>query len=266
MIYNKSEWPLPKFNINDEPHFLFIITPPCSGSTALSQFLNSSYRTMLLQDRGEGQWLLPGLCKKNRWNSGKEVDYSSLKAVWLRKYQEVKRLTQNIDVVIEKSPPNMMRMEELASQFKKVSFIANNRDPYANCASILYRHHDADNLSLIQRKSLLGDLVQNWIMRSTKIRELIEALNAPLLTYEDFCKNPSAVLDILNLPDGVSETINLNSRVKVKDYVVQPIINQNERQILMLAEEEIEHISSLLISSSDLLDFFGYQQRIEPII
>ena len=42
-------------------------------------------------------------------------------------YQEVKRLTQNIDAVIEKSPPNMMRMEELAS--KKVSFIANNRDP-----------------------------------------------------------------------------------------------------------------------------------------
>jgi hypothetical protein len=214
---------------------------------------------MILQERGEGQWLVPGLCEKGRWKSEKEMDYLSVKAVWLSKYQEVNRLTQVIDVVIEKSPPNMMRMEKLSSQFSDFSFIANNRDPYANCASALYRHHDADNLSSDKRKEVIGNLTKKWIIRSLKIQELISRFNVPLLTYEEFCHKPSSVLKILNLPDGVSNTINFNANVKVKDYKPQPIANQNERQISKLTEEEIKHISLLLTSSSDLLKFFSYQ-------
>lgn len=261
MPHKENKWPLPAFKKNDIPHFLFIITPPYSGSTALCQLLNSSHRTMILQPQGEGQWMLPGLCEDDRWDPKKEVDYSSVKAVWVSKYQAIKRLTQNIDVVIEKSPPNIMRMGKLAAQFEKHSFIANNRDPYAICASILYRHHDADKLSYIQRKEALDGLVEDWIVRSLKIQELIERFNAPLLTYESFCKKPSSVLDILNLPDGVSETISPNINVKVKDYEPQPIINQNERQISKLTRSEIDHISSILESSNNLLSFFGYRCR-----
>jgi hypothetical protein len=256
---NQDRWPSPKFDENDQPHFLFIITPPYSGSTALSELLNTSHRTMILQARGEGQWLVPGLCEKDRWNSEKEVNYLSVKATWLSAYQQVNRLTQNVDVVIEKSPPNMMRMEQLASQFRDYSFIANNRDPYANCASILYRRHDADDLSPHKRKEVLYTLSKGWVMRSEKIKELISSLSAPLLTYEEFCSNPSSVLDILNTPRGVSDTINPGAEVKVKDYKPQPVSSQNERQISKLTDEEIEHISESLSLNSELLDYFGYQ-------
>lgn len=259
VLQNAEKWPLPRFDEKDQPHFLFIITPPYSGSTALSELLNTSHRTMILQERGEGQWLVPGLCEKDRWDQDKEVNYLSVKAVWLNKYQEIKRLTQNIDVVIEKSPPNMMRMERLSSQFRDFSFIANNRDPYANCASIFFRHHDADNLSPDKRKEALSGLAKAWIMRSLKIQELMSRFSAPLLRYEEFCDNPSKVLSMLNLPDGVSRTINPNASVKVKDYPIQSITNQNERQINKLTAEEIEHISYILASSSELLEFFGYQ-------
>ncbi len=252
-------WPLPKFDENDQPHFLFIITPPYSGSTALSELLNTSHRTMILQPRGEGQWLVPGLCEKDRWNPEKEVNYLSVKATWLSVYQQVKRLTQNVDVVIEKSPPNMMRLEQLSSQFRDYSFIANNRDPYANCASILYRNHDAGNLSPDKRKEVLGFLTKQWLMRSDRIKGLITIFNAPLLTYEEFCRNPSSVINTLNTPNGVSESINPDANVKVKDYNPQPISNQNERQISKLADEEIEHISKSLKSKTELLEYFGYQ-------
>lgn len=124
----KSKWPVPKFDKSNEPHFLFIITSPYSGSTALSELLNSSHRTMILQERGEGQWLIPGLCEEDRWNPDKKVNYESVKAVWLNRFQSVQRLVQHVDVVIEKSPPNMMRIEELSSQFRNYSFIANNRN------------------------------------------------------------------------------------------------------------------------------------------
>ncbi|WP_323269556.1 sulfotransferase [Synechococcus sp. CCY9201] len=256
---NQDRWPSPKFDNNDQPHFLFIITPPYSGSTALAEIINTSHRTMILQPTGEGQWLLPGLCENDRWNPEKDVNYLSVKATWLNAYQQVRRLTQNVDVVIEKSPPNMMRMKQLSSQFRDHSFLANNRDPYANCASRLYRNHDADNLSSDKRKEVLSSIAEDWIMRSYKIKELISTLNAPLLTYEDFCRNPSSVINMLNTPKGVSESIDPDANVKVKDYDSQPVSNQNERQISKLVNGEIEHISELLKSNTELLEYFGYQ-------
>lgn len=254
-----DRWPLPKFDDEDQPHFLFIITPPYSGSTALSELLNTSHRTMVLHHKGEGQWLVPGMHEKDKWKEDKKLNYPSVKATWLNRYQQVKRLTQNIDVVIEKSPPNMMRMSQIASQFRSFSYIANNRDPYANCASILYRRHDAEKLSSESRKEVLGKLANSWIKKSTKVKELVGTLNAPLLTYEAFCQNPSSVISILNLPDGVADSINPDAKVIVKDYAPQPISNQNNSQISKLSNEEIDHISGLLKSSTQLLDFFGYQ-------
>lgn len=214
---------------------------------------------MILHPKGEGQWLVPGLCEKDRWNSEKEVNYLSVKATWLNMYQKVKRLTQNIDVVIEKSPPNMMRIKQLSSQFHNCSFIAYNRNPYANCASILYRNHDADSLSSEKRKKVLNRLAKDWITRGVKIQDLISNLNAPLLTYEEFCRNPSSVISKLNTPYGVSKSINLFANVKVKDYASQPISNQNEQQISKLTDMEIEHISESLKPSQELLAYFGYQ-------
>lgn len=257
-LQNRKDWPLPKYDECNQPHFLFIISPPSSGSTALSQLLNTSHRTMLLEKHGEGQWLLPGMCEKGRWSPEKEINYSSVKAVWLSKYQEVNRLVQNIDVVIEGSHPNMMRLEKLTSQFRDYSFIASNRDPYANCSCILHRYNNADNLGIEQRKEILSSITIGWLMRSSKIRELIPILNAPLLTYENFCKAPSSVLNILNLPSGVSQTINPNSKVVVNNSIPQPIVNQNKGLISKLSNEEIEHISRLLTSSKDLLEYFGY--------
>jgi hypothetical protein len=260
MTADAARWPLPEYDENDQPHFLFVITPPYSGSTALSELLNTSHRTMILQDKGEGQWLVPGLCEQDRWSPEKEVDYSSVKAVWLSEYQKVKRMRKNVDVVIEKSPPNMMRIEKLSSQFLDCSFVANSRNPYANCASRLYRHHDADNLPADHRMAILGNLTRSWVMRSLKIEELVSRLSIPLLTYEEFCRKPSSILDALRLPDGVSQTIDTSATVKVKNYPVQPITNQNERQISKLTGKEVEHITNLLTPNTDLLEFFGYQR------
>ena len=153
----------------------------------------------------------------------------------------------------------MTRMEELASQFLDYSFIANNRDPYANCASILYRHYDAENINLVQRKIVLEKLANDWLMRSYRIKELVLQLGIPLLTYEKFCKNPSVLPTILDLPDGVSETINPHAMVKVKNYKLQRIKNMNGSQISNLTDEEIAHISHTLKPDSELLEFFGYQ-------
>ena len=71
---NKSRWPTQRYDENNQPHFFFLITPPYSGSTAIAKLLNTSRKTMTLNSKGEGQWLVPGLCEKDRWNPDKEVD------------------------------------------------------------------------------------------------------------------------------------------------------------------------------------------------
>ena len=261
MNSNNPSWPRVPYDNDDQPHFLFIITPPYSGSTALSELLNSGYRTMILQEIGEGQWLVPGLCEKDRWNPDKPVDYESVKSIWLAVYQRVKRLTQNIDVVIEKSPPNMMRIEALAAQFRDCSFLANNRDPYGHCASMLYRLHKADELSEQQRKQVLESNAVDWLLRSEKIQELVSLLGIPLLTYEQFCRAPETLLEKLQLPDGVIDSIDPQSSVQVKDYATQGIVDQNARQIAKLTAAEIAHMNTVLARNTPVLEFFGYEIR-----
>ena len=153
----------------------------------------------------------------------------------------------------------MMRIGELSSQFINCSFLANNRDPYANCASIFYRHHDPENISSTEREDVLKNIAQNWLMRSNKLKEIITENEVTLLTYEQFCQNPSLILEVLNLPKGVSSTIDIDAKVKVKDYKVQSISNQNERQISKLTSADIESIGSVLEAENSLLEFFGYK-------
>lgn len=251
-------WPLPDYEKENEPHFLFILTPPYSGSTAIATLLNTSKRTTILQKRAEGQWLIPGLCQKDRWEKDKDINYNSVKSVWLHRYQELNRSEKIIDVVIEKSPPNMMRIMELSSHFKSFSFVANNRDPYANCASILYRLHDAANIGSKQRLIALSSIAKGWIKRSFVINELVTMYKIPLITYEEFCKNPATLITELNLPQGVVDTIDVNAVVKVKDYEPQKMLNQNDRQISKLTVEEVKHLTSIFIHSKELLDNFGY--------
>jgi hypothetical protein len=251
-------WPEPNFDKRIEPHFLFIITPPYSGSTAIANLLNTSERTTLLQKKGEGQWLIPGLCQKDRWESEKAINYNSVKSVWLNRYQEIRKSENIIDVVIEKSPANMMRIMELSSHFKSFSFIANNRDPYANCASILYRHHDPDNIGAENRIEVLSFIAKTWIKKSLVINKLVSEHKIPLITYEDFCKDPSTLVSKLNLPQGAVDTIDVNAVVKVKDYEPQGILNQNDRQISKLTTEEIYHLTNIFVENKDLLKSFGY--------
>ncbi len=152
----------------------------------------------------------------------------------------------------------MMRIEKLSAQFKYYSFIANNRNPYANCASIFYRHHDAEHIGIEERVRILENLADAWLRRSRRIKELIQKLEIPLITYEVFCKDPTTVISILQTPEGVAESINSDAKIKVKDYKVQKIMNQNERQISHLSNKEIDTLSAIFRRHKELLSFYGY--------
>ena len=252
-------WPLPPYDAEDQPIFFFIVTPPYSGSTAMAKLLNTGERTDFLQKEAEGQWLVPGLCESDRWRQNKPVNYESVKAVWLNRFQENSgKSGQRPDVIIEKSPPNMMRLRALSEQFNSVAYLATNRNPFANCASILRRQHADTALDPKRRAKLLENLAENWLTRSRQIKAILDLLDCPFISYEEFCKNPWTILSKLELPAHVIEQIDCAATIEVKDYWPQKISNQNARQIAQLDSLDLQVIFDVLQTDQELVRFFGY--------
>ncbi|MBN2161948.1 MAG: sulfotransferase [Pontiellaceae bacterium] len=254
------EWPRPEYDRPlSDPLFLFILTPPYSGSTALAQVLNTSPGAVFLQERGEGQWLVPGMCQRDRWMPEKYIDWESVKSVWWSRLSLIEKLTGPINVVIEKSPANLVRAEALLQNFPRHQVIALNRNPYANCSSVMYRHFFPEKMTPKERKWLLERLAFFWVYRSQWLKKQIEQTQALAFSYEQFCEQPAEWVS--KIADRVPEfqQIDASHEIKVKDYPIQKISNQNGRQIEKLLDSDKEIIAEFLRPHEDLLNYYGYR-------
>ena len=257
--YFPQDWPRPDYSkLEHEPTFLFVFTPPYSGSTALVRILNSAHASMTLQHMGEGEWLVPGLNNTGRWEPTKEIDWESVKAVWFNKVRSVEELTGRVDLVIEKSPPNLCRADLYLKHFPKHQIIVLNRNPYANCASNLYRSFKPQTKTEDERIGILKQLADNWITRATYARNIIQNHDTLAFTYEEFCQDVEATVAKMTTKMPLLQGISAELEVKVKDYPRQKISNQNSRQIGKLSEKEIKTIADLFKPHEELLNSFGY--------
>ncbi|MEM7391759.1 MAG: sulfotransferase [Verrucomicrobiota bacterium] len=245
-------------SLEHEPLFLFILTPPFSGSTALAQMLNSGPDSMFLEERAEGQWLVPGLHDGDRWNPDMPVDWSSVRAVWQARIGLVEKLVGPMKLVIEKSPPHLVRADQLVREFPQHRLVALNRNPHANLSSMLYRHHPAETMREPERIEMLKKLSRAWITRSTWLKQWIEQYRIMSLTYETFCEDPENALkkiaELLPFDAGFDP----DRPVRVKDYPAQGIVNQNPRQVERLSKDERAVISEQLAEHEALVESFGY--------
>lgn len=240
------------------PHFLFILTPPNSGSTALAQILGTSPVATFLQENAEGQWLIPEMCNGGRWREDTVIKWDNVKSVWLGQFYKALSINNILRVVIEKSPPNMLRVHALHKHFERSSYVVFNRDPYANCSSILHRYYDAGGLSDEERKAVLLLTARKWVWRSQILMRHVVEYDFPCFTYEYFCKSPENSIDKILTICPQLYGINAEASVYVKDYGSQRIISQNERQISLLTDEEVSSVTSVLQDYNTLLKFFNY--------
>jgi hypothetical protein len=256
----QSEWPRPshKLALDREPKFVFIFTPPYSGSTALAKVLNSAWSSMALTSDCEGQWLVPGLCKSDRWDPGKWVDWESVRLTWLSKVRMVEELTGKARIVIEKSPPNLVRHNELLATFPNHEIIVFNRNPFANCSSILYRNYPAEDMSDNDRLEILENLAKKWINRSSYAMKVSSLHSSLTITYEQFCADSSGIVKMLIDRIPSLQGIDPDLEIRVKDYPAQKITNFNNVQISKLTPREIEMIGIVLSKHEALLNQFQY--------
>jgi hypothetical protein len=261
LVSGKLElWPKVSIDNNQpEPVFLFLLVNPYGGSTALAKILDTSDKSMTLHHSGEGQWLVPGLYQRNHWHPDMHVDWASVRSVWLDVYQSRKKQDGNIAVVIEKSPPNVVRAEQLKENFAHTRFIGFVRNPYATCSSVHFRYWLPAYLLPAYRAKKFRQYATAWLRRATLVKEFAEKYSIEYFTYEQFCADTESCVVKINKACPELGGVDAGAQIKVKNNKVQSFTNQNERRIVKLKSADIKAINSVLKKQKDVLDFFAYE-------
>lgn len=262
----KREMPAADFD------WLLIFAFPNGGSTAVAKLLLTAAGTVALNEHAEGQWLVPEMCQPRvRWAPESALDFADIRRRWLAALQvriEQPAPFEEHPLVIEKSPPNMCRYDNIVSMLggMKTYTVAVSRDPYATCA----RWHASVGPGHIERNwGWPGDrpededayfraLGEIWLQRAKYLARIREQA-VHWMRYEDFAAQPSASVSELARKIPRLRTANPEASITVKAYPLQRVRNMNAEQISTLSQRQRKAIHAALAHEPDLVAHFGYQ-------
>jgi hypothetical protein len=240
---------------------IFLLNPPYSGSTAMAALLLKSPRAWCAWPDAEGQWVLAVRAEMRRapWDPAVDFDWDRIRKVWLKAKPADK------SILVEKSPPNLLRVRSIMKAFPDSVFVISNRNPYAWLASVLHREHRAALESAPRRRDAIVAELARWVMMARRQIENLELVRGRglITTYEIFCAAPQLL--IRNLAGYCGDLgIDRNARLQVKDYPEQGVVNMNAAQTARLDPEDIALAGEALREARAELEFFGYGDTIEP--
>jgi Sulfotransferase family len=235
---------------------IFLLNPPFSGSTAMADLLLKSPITWSAWSNGEGQWVeeVTQEMRRDPWNPALDFDWERIRAAWLERKPADKR------IMIEKSPPNLLRVRSILETFPNSIFVVSNRDPYAWLGGVL-RHegYRGEIRNPNRRREIVRYEISQWVFRSQVQIENIRILRgrSVITRYQEFCGSPDLFLQ--NLYNYCGDLrIDARAPLKVKSYPVQGVVNMNDRQVSRLTSDDIATANRVLIDAKQVLEFFGY--------
>ncbi len=234
-------WPRRRTDRIHHP-FLFLLTPPGAGSTAIARHVAERADVAGLTPSFEGQRLVRGLMDVDQWCERKFVDYEAVLGAWSARIAEAER-SRNRAFFLEKSPPHLVRHETLFAHFAEYRVAVSNRAPLTAVDAQLKRYH-LPGYRGVPRDRVVRDLARLWIWRSTLLRTAIERHGYPLVTYERFRRDPDAILSAFGLETGRAPT--------------EAAEDEAPAQVLMLSTGERRIVAETVAEVPDLLAFFGY--------
>ena len=232
--------------------YLFILSPPFSGSSILTQTCATSESISVVNqyDNFEGQFLPIARLwmRKHPWRESYRMPWHTIKFIW-RCFWDLSK-----PVLIEKSPPNLLanRAEIIDRIFPNAYFICLIRDPYAfveGCVRRkIYNHQDAAKFWLLCADNQVTNIESRGKVLSVKYEEFV---NDPIQTLEKIKIFIPELADI-NLPKsfGIHNVEGLK-KTELKDF--------NEIKKNNLTSENIQDINAVLSNRKDILGYFGYR-------
>lgn len=236
---------------------IFLLNPPFSGSTVMAKVLLTSPVTWSPSRNAEGQRVeeVTEEMRRDRWNPEVDFDWARIRAAWLKLKPDDKT------VMIEKSPPNLLRVSSIMKTFANSVFVVSNRDPYAWLGGVINHKIYRCQVSKPRRRAeVIQQEISRWVFRSKVLIKDVELVRGRCLVtrYLDFCSAPEIFLQNLYSFCGDLKA-DPHVPVRVKSYPVQGVVNMNPRQIARLTPSDVALANSVLVDASATLNFFGYK-------
>ncbi len=230
--------------------YLFILSPPYCGSTLLNELLSTSPSVSVNNPYGtrEGQ-TLPSVRKmmfdpEKRWDENVQFDWNFIKKEW-RKYWDT-----NKAVLLEKSPPNIIRAAAINEAFQNAFFIIFHRNPYAHCESLIRRNNSSAKAAA--RFAII-------CLEQQKINQSL-ALNSITISYEGLTTTPNKFKkQIIEFIPEVNN-INFNTEFAAHNFREKKmqIENLNPEKIKNLSQNQLDEINEVFFEHEELLKYFHY--------
>ena len=234
----------------EKKNYLFILSPPFSGSTLLYKIISTSPNvTTLIGNNnwvGEGQWLLfnniESFNENNRWDPNLKLPFDQIKKCY-EKYWDL-----NKKILCEKSPSNICRamdFEKYFSNFGNVYFIIMIRNPYS-CKSlqpyqwIEFAKYQKFNIENLSNKIIIK--YEDLILQKNETKQKI-------LNFLPLLKSINMNIGYI---DGLAQNLPLDQKyfgLKNRD---KPLLKKYLRIIGKNRKNKI------LVNYIDLLNYFGY--------
>jgi hypothetical protein len=228
-------------NLMDRKH-LFVLCPPASGSTLLWRILQTSPYVSAFNKEGKGL-VKSILSTKDRWNPSKMIQWEIVKERWEEEWDYDK------PILLEKSPPHLVRANQLEQHFPESFFLIMVRNPYAFCEGIRRRHY---------KNSSYYNIAKFWVICSKyQIDNIVKLKKSILFTYEELTSNPNRVSEkIIEFIPELRE-FRLGEEFNVFEKSMK-ISNLNQKQINRLSDGDIYEINMVLRKYPDIMSFFDY--------
>lgn len=225
--------------------YLFVLCPPFSGSTVLWRLLATSPHVSALPDEGQFLESVEPLMRRRKGKGDRPRDWVLIKQKW----EQVWDLSKH--VLVEKSPPNLVRAFEIQKHFSPCRFVSMIRNPYAFCEG----NHRRRGLGMEYAAG-------RWLFYAAHQRKNIEGLEHVLhFTYEQFTEDSKSICE--RILEFLPELERIDSEGTFKARSIhgrgdRPIENLNTLKINQLSAREISRINRVLDEQAPLLEYFGY--------
>jgi len=226
--------------------YLFVLSPPKTGSTLLWKILGTSPNVSSLPDEGQHLEPVADVLQEDRWNEYKKMPWEEIKEAW-EEYWDLEQ-----PILLEKSPPEIIRAEAIDRVFEPTRYVALIRNPYAWCQSMLTRG---------EKWYTPTRAAHTWVRRAEFQRKNIHTLeDLYWTTYEELVEETERVLE--EIVDFFPELERLDASAPSTRSLLGPenkIRNLNPIKIQQLGWREIRDINEILEENREILDFFGYE-------
>ena len=230
--------------------FLFILSPPYCGSTLLNSLISTSKYVSSNNEIGtrEGQTLPEVrhiMFGKERWNKDVEYSWDFIKKNWMKYWDQTK------PILLEKSTPNIIRVQSIKKTFQNSYFICIVRNPYAQVEGIMRRNNAS------------AEYAANFSIKCLEYQKynIEKEKNLIFFNYEDLCDNTKQVASkIINFLPEINN-LNIDTLFKAHNFKTKnkmAIKNLNKEKIEKISKKDLAIINKIFQKNIKLLKYFNY--------